>query len=142
MVAEKQYTKKLLFSGLYDLMTQVVFRHQPSVNTAYQNAAQPLNTSLSVVYAKLNHLEPHTSASLVGLSTEKSAALIREMNAEEPSLLPGYRIRILDGNALGARDHRLEKTRYSTAAPLPGKSLNVYEPALGLITRMIPCEEA
>lgn len=141
-VAEKQYTKKLLFSSLYDLMTQVVFRHQPSVNTAYQNAARPLNASLSAVYEKLNHLEVQTSASLVSLSAEKSAALIREMKAEEPSLLTGYRVRILDGNALGAREHRLEKTRASTAAPLPGKSLNVYEPALGLITRTIPCEDA
>lgn len=141
-VAEKQYTKKLLFSSLYDLMTPVVFRHQPSVNTAYQNAARPLNASLSAVYEKLNHLEVQTSASLVSLSAEKSAALIREMKAEEPSLLTGYRVRILDGNALGAREHRLEKTRASTAAPLPGQSLNVYEPALGLITRTIPCEDA
>ena len=82
-VAEKQYTKKLLFSSLYDLMTQVVFRHQPSVNTAYQNAVQPLNASLAAVYAKLNNIETQTSAALVSLSAEKSAALIQEMGAEE-----------------------------------------------------------
>ena len=141
-VAEKQYTKKLLFSSLYDLMTQVVFRHQPSVNTAYQNAVQPLNASLAAVYAKLNNIETQTSAALVSLSAEKSAALIQEMGAEEAAIIPGYRIRILDGNALGARDHRLKVTRSSTAAPLPGKSLNVYEPALGLITHTFPCEDA
>nr|CAA6830684.1 MAG: Transposase IS4 family protein [uncultured Thiotrichaceae bacterium] len=141
-VAEKQYTKKLLFSSLYDLMTQVVFRHQPSVNTAYQNAVQPLNASLSAVYAKLNNIETQTSAALVSLSADKSAALIQEMGAEEAAIIPGYRIRILDGNALGARAHRLAVTRSSTAAPLPGKSLNVYEPALGLITHTLPCEDA
>lgn len=141
-VADKQYTKKLLFSSLYDLMTQVVFRHQPSVNTAYQNASEPLSASLAAVYAKLNNIEATTSAALVGLSADKSAALIREMGAEEAAIIPGYRLRILDGNALGARDHRLEATRSSTAAPLPGKSLNVYEPALGLITHTVPCEDA
>lgn len=141
-VADKQYTKKLLFSSLYDLMTQVVFRHQPSVNTAYQNASEPLSASLAAVYAKLNNMEATTSAALVGLSADKSAALIREMGAEEAAIIPGYRLRILDGNALGARDHRLEATRSSTAAPLPGKSLNVYEPALGLITHTVPCEDA
>lgn len=141
-VSETQYTRKLLFSELYDLMTQVVFRHQPSVNTAYQNAVQPLNASKSAVYDKLNHLEAGTSAALVKLSADKSTSLIQEMGAEEAALLPGYRVRILDGNALGARDHRLEATRSSTAAPLPGKSLNVYEPALGLITHTLPCEDA
>lgn len=141
-VAEKQYTKTLLFSDLYGLMTQVVFRHQPSVHTACQNATPALNVSKAAVYGKLNNLEPSTSAALVRLSAEKSASLIREMEAEEASLLPGYRVRILDGNALGARDHRLAATRASTAAPLPGKSLNVYEPALGLITHTLPCEDA
>lgn len=141
-VAQKQYTKQLLFSDIYDLMTQVVFRHQPSINAAYQNATAPLAATKPAVYGKLNNLEAETSAALVSLSATKSAALIREMGAEEASLLAGYRVKILDGNALGARDHRLEVTRDSTAAPLPGKSLNVYEPALGLITHTIPCEDA
>ncbi len=57
-IAEKQYTNRWLCSDRYDLITQVVFRHQPSVNTAYQNAAQPLNVSKSAVYDKLQHLEP------------------------------------------------------------------------------------
>ncbi len=56
----------------------------------------------------------------------QSAALIREMGAEEAPLLGGYRIKILDGNALGAREHRLEVTRGSTAAPLPGQSLSMF----------------
>ena len=141
-VADKQYTRKLLFSSLYDLMTQVVFRHQPSVNAAYKQADKPLDASIAAVYEKLNHLEISTSAALVELSAEKSSALIREMGAEETSLLPGYRVKMMDGNALGAREHRLEVTRFFTSAPLPGKSLNVYEPALGLITHTLPCEDA
>jgi hypothetical protein len=33
--AEKQYTRELLFSTVYDLMSQVVFCVQPSVRAAY-----------------------------------------------------------------------------------------------------------
>ncbi|MCB1810242.1 MAG: hypothetical protein KDK04_00740, partial [Candidatus Competibacteraceae bacterium] len=35
-VAEAQYTRNLLFSTVFELMTEVVFRQQPSVNAAYQ----------------------------------------------------------------------------------------------------------
>jgi hypothetical protein len=34
--AHKQYTRNLLFSTVYDLMSQVVFRIQPSVHAAYR----------------------------------------------------------------------------------------------------------
>ena len=36
--AQKQYTRDLLFSTVYDLMSQVVFRIQPSVHAAYQGS--------------------------------------------------------------------------------------------------------
>ena len=35
---------------------------------------------------------------------------------------------MLDGNCLDGRQHRLEVTRASTAAPLPGKALAVFDP--------------
>ena len=141
-IAERQYTRKLLFSEVYGLMTQVVFRHQPSINTAYQNAAEPLGVSLTSVYNKLNGIEPHTSAALVRFSAQQAEALIREVGGTEPALLPGLRVKVLDGNALGKREHRLAETRGSSAAPLPGKTLDIYEPELGLITHSFPCEDA
>ena len=141
-VAKKQYTRKLLFSEVFDLMIQVVFRQQPTIQTAYLQSDKEISASLVSVYSKLNGLETSTSAALVSHSAEKCQALIKEIGGVQPSLLPGYRIRILDGNALGARQHRLEPTRKSSAAPLPGKSLHVYEPASGLITASYPCEDA
>lgn len=141
-VAEQQYTRQLLFSQVYGLMTQVVFRHQPSINTAYQNAREALGVSLTSVYNKLNGIELSTSAALVSYSAQQAEALIREMGGTEPPLLPGLRVKVLDGNALGKREHRLAETRSSTAAPLPGKTLNIYEPELGLITHSFPCEDA
>ena len=35
--AEKQYTRELLFSTVYDLMSQVVFRIKPSIHAAYRD---------------------------------------------------------------------------------------------------------
>lgn len=141
-VADQQYTRKLLFSQVYGLMTQVVFRHQPSINTAYQNAKEPLGVSLTSVYNKLNGIEPATSAALVSYSAQQAEALIREVGGAEAALLPGLRVKMLDGNALGKREHRLKETRSSSAAPLPGKTLDIYEPELGLITHSFPCEDA
>ncbi len=81
-----------------------------SANAAYQNATKPLAATSPAVYSKLNNLETNTSAALISLSATKSAALIREMEAEEDSLLAGYRVKILDGNALGSREHRLTES--------------------------------
>ena len=44
--AQKQYTRDLLFSTVYDLMSQVVFRIQPSVHAAYRAQAAQIGTSV------------------------------------------------------------------------------------------------
>ena len=58
-----------------------------------------------------------------------------------PPLLEGYRARILDGNHLAASEHRIEETRGTWAAPLPGKALVVLDPALMLVDEIILCED-
>ena len=50
--AKNQYTRELLFSTVYELMSDVVFRHQPSVRAAYQfhgNIEVSLPTSRAVI---------------------------------------------------------------------------------------------
>ena len=61
--------------------------------------------------------------------------------ADEP-ILPGYRTRVLDGNVLTGTDHRLGALRQWLNACLPGKSLVVLEPDLGLISDLVLCEDA
>jgi len=63
--AQKQYTRALLFSTVYDLMSQVVFCVQPSVRAAYRAHEADVGTSIISVYNKLNGLETHTSSALV-----------------------------------------------------------------------------
>src|SRR5882672_9472552 len=63
--AQKQYTRDLLFSSIYDLMNQVVFCVQPSVRAAYRAQQDDVATSPVSVYSKLKGLERHTSAEFV-----------------------------------------------------------------------------
>ena len=141
-VAGGQHTRTLLFSTLFQLMMQVVSRQQPSIHAAYQAAPVPIAVSVKSVYNKLNGLEPGTSAALVRYSAEQAMVLIAAVGGARPGLLAGYWVKILDGNALAGREHRLAETRGQTAAPLPGKALMVFDPALDLIVDLVPSPDA
>ncbi len=44
------------------------------------------------------------------------ATLIHQMGGQLPAVLPKYRLKILDGNGLGATEHRLEVLRNTRKA--------------------------
>src|SRR5256712_90020 len=121
-------------------MNQVVFCVQPSVRAAYQAHHNDVGTSLVSVYNKLNGLEPHTAAELVRYSAREFAPLIKHMGGERVPWLEGYRVKIVDGTCLEASEHRMKELREATGRALPGKALVVYEPALGVVTDVVPCE--
>jgi len=139
--AEKQDTRDLLFSTVYDLMSQVVFCVQPSVRAAYLAQEGDVGTSIVSVYNKLNGLETRTSAELVRYSARAFAPLIAQMDGARAPWLDSYRVKIVDGNCLAASEHRLQVLREAPGRALPGKSLVVYEPAPGLVTDVFPCED-
>jgi hypothetical protein len=139
--ADTQYTRELLFSSVVDLMSVVVGRISPSVHAAYQAVAKTLPVSLASVYNKLNGLEPGVTCALVSHTADRLAPVIVSMGGQMPALLPGYRVRILDGNHLAATERRLQVLHRSKAGPLPGHALVVLDPSLMLATHMIPCED-
>lgn len=139
--AERQYCRELLFSTIVGLMSQVVCGIRQSVHAAYQASANEIAVSVTSVYNKVLGVEPNVSRALVHDTAAKMAAAIGKMGGCLPSRLPGYRLKILDGNCIAATDHRLEVLRQTNAGPLPGKSLVVLEPALGLVTDVFPCED-
>ena len=140
--AEAQYTRTLTLSTLVDLMFPVVCGVHKSVRSAYLKSAADIGASLAAVYAKLTGLETNVSEALV---RELSARLADAINAMpggvREALVPGYRTRILDGNCLGATEHRIAELREIAAGPLPGKSLVVLDPERMLILDMIACED-
>ena len=97
-----QYTRQLLFSTLFGLMTQVVLRESPSVHAAYRARVGEIGVSVTSVYNKLNGLSAQIGAGLVRRVADEGVALIEELGAGATPLA-GYEVRILDGNTLGAR---------------------------------------
>ena len=75
------------------------------------------------------------------MTAETMIQVLREIKPPEPELIPGYRLRIVDGNKIAATDRRLKVLREQNAAPLPGFALVVFEPAWNLITHTILCRD-
>lgn len=139
--AQQQYTRKLLFSTCVELMASVVCRVHRSVHSAYQASLEEIAVSVKSVYTKLEHLEPNLSAELVRHTARKLAPVIRRMKGGLPPLLPGYRVKILDGNHLGRTQRRLKLLRDVAAGALPGQTLVVLDPQLSLAINVVCCED-
>lgn len=139
--ANAQYTKDLLFSTVFDLMSSVVSGSYKSVHAACQASKEDISVSITSIYNKLNGIEPRTSAQLVHYAVEQVEPIIRKLGGTEPPLLPGKRIKLLDGNCIEKSQHRIKEMRSIASGPLPGKSLVVYDPELRLPIHVIPCED-
>jgi DDE family transposase len=139
--ARRQYTHKLLFSTLVDLTSLVVCRVHRSHHAAYQADPAQVGASLKALYDKLDHTEPALSAALVQHIGARLIPVLQQLHAGLPPRLPGYRVRILDGNHLAATQHRLKELRGLRSGPLPGLALVAYDPQWAMVTDVIPCED-
>jgi hypothetical protein len=140
-VAEKQYTKELLFSTLVDTMALVACRIYKSPRAVYLEHSDRFGVVLKNVYDKLKGIELPVMREMVRDNARRLRPVIEELEGELPALLPGYRVKILDGNALAGTHHRIAELRGARSAALPGKSLVVLDSALGLAVDVIPCED-
>ena len=136
------YAKELAFSQCVQIMSNVVFKESPSVGAYYQAHREELPVTRQAVYDKLKHLEPQVPAALLHYSAEQLLPCIEAMGAQPAPLLPGYRTRVLDGNHLTGTEHRIFELRRFRAAVLPGQALVFYDPQFGLMSDVIPCEDA
>lgn len=138
--ARRRYTRDVLFSSLVDLMALVVAGVRESVHAAYQASPEQLGVSLTAVYNKRRGIEPGLSAELVRHAAAQPQPVPHHPGGTAPAWVPGYRARLLGGNRPAATRHRPAGTRAHAAAPLPGRALVVFDPALGLVTDVFPCE--
>jgi len=143
--APEQYTRQLTIAALVKLLIQVSAGAKASVFAAFtsvQDAAPPsIYTSFQALYGKMGRFNPSVSEALVRHSAVKLEPLLKEMPAAAAEPIPGYRMRVVDGNVLTGTDHRLTALRKWLNACLPGKSLVVYEPASGLVSDLVLCED-
>lgn len=139
--AQKQYTRELLFSSVVGLMSLVVCGIHPSVSAAYKALEKMVGVSRTALYDKLNGLEPGISRALVNYTAQELSPVLAELGGTKAALLPGFEVRIIDGNHLGATEHRLEVLRQNGSGALPGQSLAVLDPDWMLVRDLFPCED-
>ncbi len=101
-LAITQYTRELLFSTVVQTMALVACRLYKSPRAVYTEHPDWFPVSLKCVYEKLQNLETGVSAELVRHVAGRCEGLITELGGACQALLPGYRVRILDGNHLAA----------------------------------------
>lgn len=140
--ASLQYTKELTFSQCVHVMSDVVFQISPSVGAYFKAHQDEIPVTRQAVYDKLKHMELPISAALVDYSAEQLLPCLRGMTPVPRAPLPGYRLRVVDGNHLAGTEHRILELRRYRAAPLPGQALVIYDPRFDLATNVIPCEDA
>ena len=140
-LAVKQYTKELLFSTVVQTMALVACRLYKSPRAVYTQNPDWFPVTLKCLYEKLKGVELPVMREMVRDNARRCGAVVEALAGRVPDLLPGYRVKVLDGNALAGTHHRLKELRQTTAAALPGKSLVVLDPALGLAIDVIPCED-
>jgi len=139
--AKVQYTDKLLFSSVVDMMGLVVCGFYTSPHAVYLGQREQFPVALTNVYEKLNGIELPVMQELVRDNAVRLTEVIQELGGSLPPLLPGFPVKILDGNCLAGSQHRIKELCGIGSAPLPGKTLNVYDPQLGLVTDVFPCED-
>ncbi len=120
-------------------MTLVVLGLRPSLHAAARKM-EHLPVSLAALYDKLRRTEPAVLRGLVQGSAQRLMPVAASF-VGEPSLA-GWRLRIVDGNHLPASERRLRPRRGHRGAALPGHSLVVYDPDLGLVCDVVACEDA
>jgi IS4 transposase len=139
--AERQYTRELMFSSLVQMMSEVVLGVHPSVHAAYKANKEALGVSTTALYNKLDRVETGVAAALVRDSAELAEPVVKALGASHPRWIPGYQIKVLDGNHLSATEHRLNELRGTWAAPLPGQALVVLDQQRMLITDVMLSED-
>jgi hypothetical protein len=132
--AQQQYTRELLFSSLVQLMSEVVLGVHPTVHAAYQAQKDTIGVSTTALYNKLDRVETGVAAALVRDSAALAEPVVKALRASHPRWVPGYQIKVLDGNHLAPTEHRLQALRGTWAAPLPGQALVVLDQQRMLIT--------
>lgn len=78
--------------------------------------------------------------SLVSGSAQRLTPTIEELGYS--AMLPGWQLRIVDGNHLPSSEKRLGPLRRERGAARPGFSVVVYDPDLDQVVDLQPCEDA
>lgn len=131
--AAVQYERDLLFSQLVEVIARMVTRVDRSVLRAVEALRDVLTVSDEAVYQKLRGVEPGVSQALVRDSFREATAMLDQLQVADKSWVRGLRVKLLDGNHLSATEHRIAELRTIWDAPLPGRTLVVWDQTTRLV---------
>lgn len=140
--ADRQKNKRLMFSTVAEIMGLVACKIQPSVHAAYQARKEEINVTAKALYDKLQRMETNVSRQVVRETASRMGKIIQKTGGALPALVPGYRVKVLDGNHLRRTQRRIKELSELNAAPLPGHCAVILDPRWKLIIDVIPCEDA
>src|SRR3954466_15071343 len=95
--ATVQYTDKLLFSTLVDMMGLIVCGFSDSPHAVYLSRREWFEVALTNVYQKLNGIELPVMQQLVRDNAARLTEVVVALGGTLPDRLPGFRVKILDG---------------------------------------------
>lgn len=136
---QRQYPRELLFSTIVELMSLVSLGLRPSLHAAARQM-DGLPVSLAALYDKVSRTEPALLRALVTGSAQRLTPTIEELGCS--AILPGWQLRVVDGNHLPSTEKRLGALRRERGAARPGFSVVVYDPDLDQVVDLQPCEDA
>jgi hypothetical protein len=139
--AELQQNKKLMFSTVADIMGLVACKIYPSPHAAFQAKVKEAGVTAKAFYDKLQRMEPNVSRELVRETAARMGQIVEKTKGPLQALLPGYRVKIIDGNHLRRTQRRIKELREINGAPLPGHCLVVLDPQWKLAIDVFPCED-
>jgi hypothetical protein len=139
--ASVQYERELLFSQLTEVMARVVTRVDRSVFRAVESLRDVLTVSDEAIYQKLRGVETSVSQAVVRYSFREAAGVLEQLKVADRSWVPGFRVKILDGNQLAATEHRIAELRTIWDAPLPGRALVVWDQVTRLVRDVFLTED-
>ncbi len=121
------YERELLFSQLVEVIARVVTRVDRSVLKSVESLREVLTVSDEAVDQKLRGIETPVCQALLRDRFREARRVLQKRKAEDQAWVRGFRTKILDGNSLAATEHRIAELRTIWDAPLPGRTLVVWD---------------
>ena len=125
--ASAQYERELLFSQLVEVMARVATRVDRSVLKSIPALKEVLTVTDDAVSPKRQGVEPQVCQALVRDRFREASQVIAKLKVEAKPWLRNFRTKVLDGNSIAATEHRLKELRTLWDAPLPGRTLVVWD---------------
>jgi len=132
-----QNESMLLFSSVVDIVGAVVVKAKPSVHAAFIEHEDEVGVSKQAFYDKLAGIEVPVCEAMVTECSAELLAILTAAKIKKPDLVEGFHCFVIDGKRLDGTEHRLDVSRYTKSAPLPGSIVAILDARAELFVQAI-----